>query len=56
MTQNWNPGGAGGTYNDAPVGVRYDLQTGRWGILNEDQSTMPLGADFNVLVLPKSAP
>jgi hypothetical protein len=24
VTQNWNPGGAGGTYNDHPVGVRYD--------------------------------
>ncbi|MDQ4127999.1 MAG: hypothetical protein M3151_08655, partial [Actinomycetota bacterium] len=24
ITQNWNPGGGGGTYNDHPVAVRYD--------------------------------
>lgn len=29
VTQNWNPGGSGGTYNDHPVGVWYDADRGQ---------------------------
>jgi hypothetical protein len=51
VTQNWNPGGKGGTYNDHPVGVRYDPDEKRWVIFNRDREQMPSGAAFNVAVL-----
>ena len=50
VTQNWNPEGADGTYNDHCVGVWYDGPTGRWAIFNEDRAEMPEGAAFNVVV------
>jgi sortase A len=50
VTQNWNPGGGSGTYNDHPVGVRYDSGSQRWEIYNTDGSAMPKGAAFNVAV------
>jgi len=50
ITQNWNPGGVAGTYNDHPVGVRYDDERGMWVIYNEDLAAMPEGAAFNVEV------
>ncbi len=49
VTQNWNPGGEGGVYNDRPVGVAFTA-TGRWSVINEDGGDMPEGASFNVLV------
>ena len=51
VTQNWNPGGIGNTYNDHPVGVRYDPDEKRWVIFNRDREQMPSGAAFNVAVL-----
>ena len=48
-TQNWNPGGGAGVYNDHPVAVVYGL-SGGWAISNEDIVSVPLGASFNVLV------
>ena len=50
VTQNWNPGGGGGVYNDHPVGVGYDTDRGKWKIYNEDGSAIPEGAAFNVTV------
>jgi hypothetical protein len=50
VTQNWNPGGGNGVYNDHPVGVLYDEDVGRWLVYNEDDSRMPEGAAFNVAV------
>jgi hypothetical protein len=50
VTQNWNPGGGGGVYNDHPVGVRYDGDAGSWFVYNEDGARMPEGAAFNVAV------
>ena len=50
VTQNWNPGGNGGTYNAHPIGVWYDASAKKWAIANEDRATMPEGAAFNVLV------
>lgn len=45
-TPNWNPGGAGGVYDNHPIGVWY---TGtRWAIFNEDLAAIPNGASFNV--------
>jgi hypothetical protein len=51
VTQNWNPGGSAGTYNDHPIGVWYDDSVQRWAIFNQDRETMPDGAAFNVAVL-----
>lgn len=49
VTQNYNPGGVGGTYNSKEIGVFYSLN--RWRIFNQSYtSTMPLGAGFNVFV------
>ncbi len=49
VTQNWNPGGGGGTYNNHNIGVYY--AAGKWRIFNQDLATMPTNAAFNVLVL-----
>lgn len=56
VTQNWNPGGGAGTYNDHRVGVSYDAGRGRWMILNEDGAPIPGGAAFNVTVAEGSPP
>ncbi len=50
VTQNWNPGGEGGTYNEHPIGVWYDSDAQRWAIFNQDRAAIPEGAAFNVLV------
>ena len=50
VTQNWNPGGGEGVYNDHPVGVLYDEDAGQWFVYNEDEARMPSGAAFNVAV------
>ena len=46
VTQNWNPDGVGGVYNNHPIGVYYNGS--RWAIFNQDFATMPAGASFNV--------
>lgn len=50
VTQNWNPDGGTGIYNDRPVGVWYDAEAARWAIFNQDRAEMPEGAAFNVVV------
>jgi hypothetical protein len=56
VTQNWNPGGGSGTYNNHPIGVWYYSSIGKWAIFNQDNtSSMPAGADFNVLIPPTGA-
>jgi hypothetical protein len=55
VTQNWNPGGSGGTYNNHPIGVWYDNNRKRWAIFNQDRAQMPSGAAFNVAVLERPA-
>ena len=53
-TQNFNPGGVGGTLNEHPIGMYYSGS--KWTIVNKDSTSIPLGAAFNVLVLvPNSA-
>ncbi len=54
VTQNWNPGGGEGVYNDHAVDVRYDADREAWEVYNEDGSALPEGASFNVGV-PKVA-
>ncbi len=51
VTQNWNPGGGTGTYNDHSIGVWYSTDRQRWAIFNQDRETMPEGVAFNVAVL-----
>ena len=50
VTQNWNPGGRGGVYNDHPLGVLYDEDMNKWFVYNRDGAPMPEGAAFNVAV------
>ncbi|MFP4345287.1 MAG: hypothetical protein ACLFU8_11385 [Anaerolineales bacterium] len=50
ITQNWNPGGIGGTYNDHPPGLWYSTVQEEWRIFNQGFATMPLNAAFNVYV------
>lgn len=50
VTQNWNPGGGAGVYNDHPVGTVYDEDLGQWAVYNEDLAALPVGAAFNVAV------
>lgn len=50
ITQNWNPGGGEGTYNDHPVGVWYDTNREKWAIFNQDRAAIPEGSAFDVLV------
>ncbi|MDQ4129120.1 MAG: hypothetical protein M3151_14430 [Actinomycetota bacterium] len=56
VTQNWNPGGGGGIYNDHPVGVLYDANVEKWSIYNIDGARMPDRAAFNVAVLGGAEP
>jgi hypothetical protein len=50
VTQNWNPGGGAGVYNDHPVGALYDGDVDRWFVYNEDGAPVPEGTAFNVAV------
>ena len=50
VTQNWNPGGGYGVYNDHPVGVRYDADRESWAVYNSDLAPMKQGIAFNVTV------
>jgi hypothetical protein len=50
VTQNWNPGGTAGVYNDHPIGVFYDAPSGLWAIENVDGGAIPVGASFNVWI------
>ena len=50
VTQNWNPGGGGGVYNDHPVDTVYDTQVQQWTIRNRDGAPIAEGAAFNIAV------
>jgi hypothetical protein len=50
VTQNWNPGGGRGVYNDHPIDVVYDEDVHEWAIYDKDGALMPEGAAFNVAV------
>lgn len=56
VTANWNPGGSYTGFDNHQVGVWYDARAGKWGIFNEDATSMPVGASFNVYVLPGTSP
>ena len=50
VTQNWNPGGAGGIFNDHPIGVWYSDGLSRWTVANLDSADIPVGASFNIAI------
>lgn len=50
VTQNWNPGGGRGVYNNHAIGVLYDKDKQKWAIYNRDGAPIPDGAAFNVAV------
>lgn len=50
VTQNWNPGGGRGVYNNHAISVLYDKDLQKWAIYNRDGAPMPDGAAFNVAV------
>ena len=49
---NWNPGGAGGTYLNHPIGVWYSAGMAEWAVYTDDITTMPLNESFNIWVAP----
>ena len=57
VTPNDTPGGeCGCVIETAPIGVIYNLFGGnRWAIFTEDTSNIPVGAQFNVLVVQHSS-
>ena len=50
ITPNYDPGGKNGVLNDHPVGAYYNRTLKEWGVLNEDGSSMTIGAHFNIMV------
>ena len=50
VTQNWNPGGGRGVYNNHPVATLYDAKVKKWAVYNRDGASMPAGAAFNIAV------
>jgi hypothetical protein len=50
VTQNWNPGGGRGIYNDHPIDILYEADIRKWAIYNRDGAPMPDGAAFNIAV------
>jgi len=50
VTQNWNPGGGSGVYNDHPIGVVYDAKVKKWAVYNLDGASIPRRAAFNIAV------
>ena len=56
VTPNLSPNGGSGVNNPHLIGAWYSDTGQKWGISNLDTSTMPVGAAFNVLVLPTDRP
>ena len=48
VTPNWNPGNVVGPLDDHPISVYYNGS--KWGIFNQDNVAMPVGAAFNVII------
>lgn len=48
ITQNWNPDGEPGLYNNHPVSMFYVAELARWGVRQEDLAAFTPGARFNI--------
>ena len=55
ITENIDPGGANEFVSNHPVGAFYNPALKEWGILNEDGTSMPIGAHFNVMIGSKAS-
>jgi hypothetical protein len=51
ITQNWNPDASNGVYNPEDVIAFYDTRANNWKMKNYNESRIPAGAAFNILVL-----
>ena len=49
ITQNWNPDGIGGIYNQSEIGKRFDTSMGKWVLINQSGATIPIGAAFTIM-------
>jgi hypothetical protein len=50
VTQNWNPGGSGGTYNNVQTGVWFNGS--EEGAFDENGSSPPVNSAYNLLIFP----
>ncbi|HEX2630764.1 MAG TPA: hypothetical protein VHM26_17225 [Chitinophagaceae bacterium] len=55
ITQNWNPNGQGGVYNNSEISIQYNPNVGRWYVFNTNRSALPDGAALNIVVYAKTA-
>ena len=50
LSQNWNPNGKYGIYNNAVVFYAYDFKQQKWYVANQDKTRLPANAAFNIQV------
>ncbi len=55
VTENIDPGGTDEFVSNHPVGAFYNPALKKWGILNEDGTSMSVGAHFNVMIGSKAS-
>jgi hypothetical protein len=55
ITPNIDPDGTNEFVNDHPVGAYYNPTLKQWGVLNEDGSSMGIGAHFNIMIGSKAS-
>jgi Thiol-activated cytolysin len=49
VTQNWNPGGVGGIYNNSDLDISFNNGLNKWVIQNKSGAAIPTGAAFNIV-------
>lgn len=52
VTHNLSPNGGGSPTHPHALGVFYEPTAQKWAIFNQDQSPMPVGRSFNVMIRP----
>lgn len=55
ITPNYDPDGTDGFNSDHPVGAYYNPTLKQWGVLNEDGTSMAIGAQFNIMIGSKAS-
>jgi hypothetical protein len=55
ITPNVDPDGTNEFVSDHPVGAYYNPSLKQWGVLNEDGTSMGLGAHFNIMIGAKAS-
>ncbi len=53
VTQDWNPPGSAGVYNDHPIGLNFASLAGgpyQWYVRNADGAAIPVGAAFTIWI------